>query len=174
MSPQQGFGAPAQPQAYAAPPQPQGWGQPGAPPQGFGAQQGIQGPSFGLGVSPGGRLNVSMGGDFSKRALYDAVIGGKGFGKPRVMGLGFVGLSLFFFIVNTLLMVVAHVYFPYFYFLVPPFFWGGLWLLVTGQPARREDGQKAPMWTRAGLGASLLFGIVGGIFMVTVAWEPWL
>jgi hypothetical protein len=167
MQPQQGYGAPPGMQ-----PQQQQWGQPpGAPQQ---AQPGVAGPNFSLGVGPGGRLRVGMGGDFTKEALYNAVIGGYGFGKPRMMGAGFMGLSILFFIVNTLLMVVAHIYFPYFYFLVPPFWWAGLWLLVTGQPARRDDGQKAPMWTRAGLGAFLLFGVLGGIFMITVAWEPWL
>ena len=174
-APQQQYGqAPgAPPQQYGQQPQQGGYPQqPGQPQQ---PGSGISGPSFGgLGVGPGGRLRVGFHmGDFSPTNLFSAVVSGKGFPKPRIMGLMMMGLSVAIFVVNTLLIMVAHIYFPYFYGLVPILWWGGIFMAITGQPQTRDDGGLAPMWSRIGLGAALAFGVLGGLVMVFVNWEPW-
>jgi hypothetical protein len=139
---------------------------PGAPaPQ---AQQGLQGgaPSFGVGFSPGGRVRVNMaGGGFHPMALYTAVVSGRGFEKPRMMGLGFLGLSVLFFVVNMILIYAIRIYFPYFWALVPLFGWAGFWMAVTGQPLTQADGSPSPMWGRIGLAVCLALGLFGGIGM---------
>jgi hypothetical protein len=136
-----------------------------APPQ----QQGLQGgaPNFGVGMGPGGRVRVSMGGGgFHPQALITAVTTGRGFEKPRMMGLGFVGLSVLFLVVNLILIFAINIYFPYFWALVPLFGWSGMWMLVTGQPLASQDGTPAPMWGRIGLGACLVVGLLSGIGMI--------
>ena len=189
--PQQGFGGQpgfdpnagqygqqpgAMPGGYGQPQQPgMPGGQPGfgAPPQqpagGQGSMQvGIGGVSFQAPTIGG----VNLGGsDFSKDALMAAVVQGKGFESPRKVGGAMVGLGFLFFIINTVL-IVAHFYYPYLYSVGAIFWWGGLWLLVTGQPKRNPDGSPAPMWARAGLGACLVIGLLVGIAAIIIPWEP--
>lgn len=113
-----------------------------------------------------------MGGsDFSKDALMAAVVQGKGFESPRKVGAGMFGLGFLFFLINTVL-IVLHFYYPYLYSVGAIFWWGGLWLLVTGQPKRTADGSQAPMWARAGLGACLFIGLLVGIAAIIIPWEP--
>src|SRR6185503_8394604 len=133
-----------------------------APPQGAN----LAGPTFGVGMAPGGRVRVSMGGGFHPMALVKAVVSGEGFEKPRMMGLGFVGLSTLFFIGNMILIFVANLYFPYFWALVPLFGFAGWWMVITGQPQTTPDGTPAPMWGRIGLAACLVLGLLGGIGMI--------
>jgi hypothetical protein len=124
-------------------------------------------PNFGVGFSPGGRVRVSMGGGaLHPRALYEAVATGRGFDKPRLMGLGFVGLSTLFFVVNLILMFAVRIYFPYFWGLVPLFGLAGWWMVITGQPKTTADGSPCPMWGRIGLAACLALGLLSGISMV--------
>ena len=124
-------------------------------------------PSFGLGMGPGGRVRINMsGGGFHPMALYSAVVSGKGFDKPRLMGAGFVGLSIAFFVVNLILMYGVHIYFPYFWALVPLFGMAGWWMVITGQPKMNEDGSPCALWGRIGLGVCLALGLLSGIGMI--------
>jgi hypothetical protein len=159
-----GYGQPGMPQpgmpggqpGYGAPPQ-----QPGAPVGGQGNMQvGIGGLSFQAPTIGG----VNLGGsDFSKDALMAAVVQGKGFESPRKVGGGMLGIGILLFILNSVLVFVLNIYFPYLYAIGAIFWWGGLWLLITGAPKRNPDGSPAPMWARAGLGACLLIGLLVGI-----------
>jgi hypothetical protein len=187
--PQQQYGTPPQraPQGYGQPPQ-QGYGQPQqgygqAPPggalpsQGYGAPLAQQPPQqqpmgngpggmkFGVaGMGANGIPRISIGeGDFAPKKLMAAVTTGQGFENPRKMGAIMVGLAIVLGIVNTILVLVVHIYFPYLYSLGAIAGWTGFWLLVTGQPRANPDGSKAPMWARIGLGACLGWGLLVGI-----------
>ena len=162
-----------------------GYGQPGMGAPGMGAQPGYgqpQAPAGGMGnmqVGIGGMSfqaptigGVNLGGsDFSKDALLAAVVQGNGFESPRKVGGAMFGLGFLFFIINTVL-IVAHFYYPYLYSIGAIFWWGGLWLLITGQPRKSVDGSKAPMWARAGLGFCMFIGLIVGILAIIVPWEP--
>jgi hypothetical protein len=69
-------------------------------------------------------------------------------------------------------LILAHFYYPYLYSIGAIFWWGGLWLLITGQPRKSADGSKAPMWARAGLGVCMFIGLIVGILAIIVPWEP--
>jgi len=149
-------GMPGAQPGYGAPPQ-----QPGGPVGGHGNMQiGIGGVSFQAPTIGG----VNLGGsDFSKEALMAAVVQGKGFESPRKVGGAMFGLGFVLWIVNTVIVAVTNIYFPYLYAIGAIFWWGGLWLLITGSPKRNPDGSPAPMWARAGLGACLFIGLLSGI-----------
>ena len=136
----------------------------------------MQAPSLSLGgIGTAGMPRLSFeGGDFSGDALKAAVIEGKGFQKPRLMGAIFMGLSIAFTLGNTVLVLVLSRYYPYLYSLGAIFGWGGLWLLVTGQPRAMADGSNAPMWGRIGLGACLVVGLLVGIAMIVLPFEQYL
>lgn len=152
----------------AYPGQPPMMGAPGAPP----AQQGMQGPQMGFGIGAGGGLRLNyQGGDFSPGNLVAAVTTGRGFSKPRLMGAALFGLALLFSIGNWALVMVLNRFYPYLYSLAAIFAWGGLWLLITGQPAQQADGSPAPMWGRIGLAACLVIGVLAGVAMVIMPWE---
>jgi hypothetical protein len=68
------------------------------------------------------------------------------------------GLSL----LNMVLIMVVHRYYPYFYSVGAIIGWTGLWLVITGQPKANPDGSKAPMWSRIGLGVAFGFGMLTG------------
>ena len=87
-------------------------------------------------------------------------------------GGAMVGLGMLFAILNSILIFVLHLYYPYLYTIGAIFWWGGLWLVVTGQPKRSADGSPAPMWARAGLGACLVIGLIVGVLMIIIPWEP--
>ena len=128
---------------------------------------------FGLGgVGPGGipRIKVDAG-DYHPTKLWDAVVSGEGFAKPRMMGIAMVGLSIALTIANSVLVLVMHMYYPYLYSLGAIFWWAGLWLLVTGQPKATGDGSKSAMWGRAGLAAFLVLGVLMGVAMIFFDWE---
>jgi hypothetical protein len=196
----QGY-APPGPQGYA-PPGPQGYAPPGdqgyAPPaQGYGApnqgypgapmQAGGQVPApsppaggggmqfgvAGLGANGIPRIKVD-GGAFAPKKLMAAVISGQGFESPRKMGAMMVGASVVFGVINTVLVLVAHIYYPYLYSLAAIFGWAGMWLLITGQPHTTPDGSKAPMWTRIGLGAFFGIGVLAGVALCVFNWEAML
>jgi len=180
--PQQGYGQPGMAQPGMAQP---GMAQPGMAPQqqGFGApqpgamgqpQQGMDAPKVGFGFNPGGGMRVNyQGGDFSLSALTEAVIGGKGFQKPRFMGVVLLGLAVAFIIGNIVLIRVLNYYFPYLYGLGALFLLGGVWLAAVGEPRATADGSPAPAWGRIGLGACLLVGLGLGAVMVFYPFE-WL
>jgi hypothetical protein len=150
--------------------QQQGPGQQGTPPaQGGGVGIGLG--SMGAGGIP--RLKVDAG-DYHPRRLWSAVASGEGFAKPRMMGLMMLALAIAFAIGNAILMLVAHIYYPYLYSLSAVIWWGGVWLLVTGHPQATTDGSKAPMWARAGLAAFLVIGVLVGIAMCFFDWETML
>lgn len=162
--PQQQWQQPAaQPQQPWQQPAQQPWQQPPAQPQ----QQGLTAPQFGLGFGPGGNVRINMqGGDFSPGAIVSGVMSGQGFANPRMLGAGLFALSCLFGIGNLVLIYGLHYYFPYFLLLAGPFGWGGLFMAITGQPKKQENGAKAPMWSLAGLGGCLLFGFLLGIASV--------
>jgi hypothetical protein len=140
----------------------------GPPPQ----QQG-QGMSVGVaGFGPSGmpRLNIDTG-DYSPEKLIKVVTTGEGFANPRMFGLTMAGIALLLIIINVLLVVVAHRFYPYFYWLAGPLLWGGIWMLATGQPKQPPDGSKAPTWTRIGLAAFLVIGLLMGFAMRFVNFE---
>jgi hypothetical protein len=124
------------------------------------------------GFGPGGipRIKVSTG-DYSPDRLYKAVVTGEGFGNPRMLGLMMIGVGILFTIINTVLVLVVHIYYPYLYGIAAPIWWGGLWLVITGQPKQTQDGSPAAMWTRAGLAVCLVIGILVGIAMIRLNWE---
>ena len=116
------------------------------------------------------RIKVDAG-DYHPNKLWSAVASGEGFAKPRVMGIAMVGLSIGLTIVNTILVLFVHIYYPYLYSLGAVFWWAGLWLLITGQPQATTDGSKAAMWGRAGLAGCLAIGVLMGIAMIFLDWE---
>jgi hypothetical protein len=113
-------------------------------------------------------------GDFNPNKLWKAVISGEGYAGPRKMGILMVGLAIALTIVNVILMFVVHIWYPYFYSLGAVIWWGGAWMLITGQPKATDDGSPAPMWGRIGLGACLVVGVLVGLYMLWVPWEDML
>jgi hypothetical protein len=133
-------------------------------------QQALERPRMGVGLGAGGVALSYDGGDFSVDALKAAVFEGKGFGKPRLMGAALFGLSIAFGVGNWVLVMVLNRFYPYLYSAAAIFAWGGLWLLITGQPKAQADG-TAPLWGRIGLGACLAVGVLLGIAMIVLPWE---
>ena len=170
---QPGYGQPGQ----AAPGMPGPYGMPGqggpmmAPPMQGGAQQGVAHPKMGVGLGPGGVRLDYHGGDFSPHNLLSAVTSGRGFAKPRVMGAALFGLAMLFGIGNWVLIIALHRFYPYLYSLASIFSWGGLWMIITGQPHQQPDGSPSPMWGRIGLGACLAIGLLIGVAMIILPWE---
>ena len=110
--------------------------------------------------------------DLSPGALVSAVTTGEGFENPRVVALASAGLGVLLAIGNFVLIYVLHMYYPYLLAIAPILVLGGLFMLATGEPLRRE-GQTAPMWTRAGLAGSMVLGLVIGVCLVfLVHWGP--
>jgi hypothetical protein len=176
--PQAGYpGAPQQGAYPGAAQGPQG-AYPGAPPQGGypGApqqpqQQGVV-PNIGIGgFGAGGMPQLNFSGGMSRGNLIAAVIGGQGFAKPRMMGLGLIGLSFVFGIANTVLVLVLHRYYMYLYSAGAIFGWCGTWMAITGQPKAQPDNSKAPMWGRAGLMVCFVIGTLVGIALSVFNWE---
>jgi hypothetical protein len=163
--------APYGQQPYAQPaPQPQAAMAPGmAPPPAMGASPAAPmapppaqsaNPSFGVGLS-GGNVRISFGaGGMSPANMVAAIMSGKGLPEPRKMGMMMAGLGVVFYVANVLLITVVHYWFPYFFYLAPIFFWPGLFLTITNEPHQRPDGSNAPQWSRIGLGAALIFGVL--------------
>jgi hypothetical protein len=122
-------------------------------------------PNIGLGaVGPHGMPRIKFGeGDFAPKRMVAAVTAGSGFDAPRRMGLLMVVLAVGLMIVNSVLIFVLRLYYPYFYSIGAIFFWAGLFMAITGQPKTIGDGTKTPMWTRIGLAAALVFGLLQGI-----------
>ncbi len=111
------------------------------------------------------------GGAFSPGNLIAAVTTGKGFDKPRVFGLGLIGIAFAFTAGNYVLITVLNYYFPYLYCLGAIFGWAGMWLAITGQPMAQKDGSAAPAWGRYGLMACIILGVLAGLAMVSFSWE---
>ena len=135
------------------------------------AQQQMQSPALGFGLGAGGvRLNYK-GGAFTPSNIYAAAVSGKGFQRPRLFGLGLLGLSALFTVGNYVLVMVLNRFYPYLYSLAAIFACSALWLLITGQPLAQEDGSDAPGWGRYGLIACAVIGTLLGIAMISVSWE---
>lgn len=116
-------------------------------------------------------MNVSVGmGSFSYTAISHALISGEGFDSPRKFGAMAAALGFGILIISTILIAVVHIWFPYFYILAFPLFWGGIWMLILGQPAKQPDGSKAPMWGRIVIGAVMVLGLLQGL---GAAFMPW-
>ncbi len=103
-----------------------------------------------------------MGG-FSYSAISHALISGEGFDSPRKFGAMAAALGFVILIVSQILISVVHIWFPYFYILAFPLFWGGIWMLILGQPHKQADGSKAPMWGRIVIGAVMVLGVLQGL-----------
>ncbi len=143
QQPQQGYGASQQPQQGYGAPQQQYPGQPMGGPMGGPQQSGA--PQMGVGFSPGGHGRINFaGGAFSPQNLIAAVTTGRGFDNPRAIALPMVGVGAAMIAANMVLVFVIHYYFPYFLPLGGILGMGGLWLLITGEPASRPDGSPAP------------------------------
>ncbi len=117
------------------------------------------------------RLHISAGGDYNPEKLFKAVVTGEGFANPRMLGLSMLGVAILFVIINTVLVLVLHIYRPYLYGVAGPLWLAGWWMLITGQPKQTQDGSKAPMWARIGLAVCLGVGVILGIAMCTLNWE---
>ncbi len=129
--------------------------------------------NFGLaGVGPGGIPRIKVGvGDYHPNKLISAVVKGQGYDNPRMFGLVMFGLSLGFTAFNFVLLLVAHIYFPYLLLLAGPLGWGGLFMILLGQPKTTPDGSPVPMWARIGLGASIGIGfLIGAAMCFAVHW----
>lgn len=124
--------------------------------------------NFGLaGVGPGGIPRIKVGvGDYHPNKLFGAVVKGEGYESPRMFGLVMLGISIAFAVINFVLIFVLHLYYPYLYILSGPLGWGGLWMVITGQPKVTTDGSPVALWGRIGLGACLAIGLLIGASMV--------
>jgi hypothetical protein len=127
----------------------------------------------GIGANGIPRIKID-GGAFAPKKLMTAVVSGQGFESPRKMGAMMVGASFLLGVLNTILVLVVHIYYPYLYSLAAIFGWAGMWLLITGQPHVTADGSKAPMWTRVGLGAFFGIGVLAGVALCIFNWEAML
>ncbi len=111
--------------------------------------------------------------DLSPAALVSAVTTGEGFTNPRLVALASAGLGVLLAAGNFVLIYVLHQYYPYLLGLAPTFILAGFFMLATGEPKSRGEGQTAPMWSRAGLAGSMLVGLGIGICLVfLVHWSP--
>ena len=160
---------PGQP-SYGQPGMPPGqpsYGQPGMPPQ-------AQAPAVGIGVAgwSGGMPRINVGtGDFTAGAMIAAVTTGQGYESPRKVGAISFGISFLLGVLNIVILVATNRYYPYLFIIAGPLGWGGLFLLITGEPQHRQDGSPAPSWARMGLGACLGIGLllgIGSIFAVHI------
>lgn len=125
---------------------------------------GAPGLSMGIAGWSGGMPRVSVGtGDFSIEAMIAAVTTGQGFENPRKVGAAAFGIAFLLGILNMVIIFGLGRYFPYLFILAGPFGWGGLFLLVTGEPQHRNDGTQTPGWARVGLGVCLVIGLLAGI-----------
>jgi hypothetical protein len=100
--------------------------------------------------------------DLSPVSILSAVTMGEGFGRPRLSGLAYLGLSLGCFLIGLGMLAsgrLAYVIVPF----VPIFAICGTWLLVIGQPEAVPRPQKVPLWTRLGLGLCLAIGGALGV-----------
>ncbi len=100
--------------------------------------------------------------DLSPVSILSAVVVGEGFGRPRLSGLAYLGLSLGCFLIGFGMLTsgrLAYVIVPF----VPIFAICGTWLLVVGQPEAVPRPQKVPLWARLGLGLCLAIGVTLGI-----------
>ena len=82
-----------------------------------------------------------------------------------------LGVSFALIALNTLLVLVVHIYYPYLYSAASLLLWAGAFLAITGQPHATTDGSKAPMWARGGLAACLGIGVLFGIALCVFNWE---
>lgn len=111
--------------------------------------------------------------DLSPGALVSAVTTGEGFGNPRLVALAAMGLGLLLAAGNFVLIFVLNRYYPYLLGIAPILLMGGLFMVATGEPKSRGEGQTAPMWTRAGLAGSMVLGLGIGVALVfLVHWGP--
>lgn len=111
--------------------------------------------------------------DLSPGALVSAVTTGQGFQSPRTVAAASAGLGVLLAVANFVLIFVLNRYYPYLLGIAPTLILGGFFMLATGEPRTREDGQSTPMWTRAGLAGSMLVGLGIGVALVfLVHWGP--
>ena len=111
--------------------------------------------------------------DLSPDALWSAVTTGEGFQNPRIVAAAAMGLGVLLAAGNFVLILVLHLYYPYLLGLAPVFLLGGLFMLATGEPKSRGEGQQVPMWTRAALAGSMFVGLLIGLALCfLVHWGP--
>ncbi len=95
-------------------------------------------------------------------SILSAVTAGEGFGRPRLSGLVYLGLSVACLLVGAGLAtrgVLAYVLLP----LGPVYALSGLWLAAVGAPEAVPRPQKPALWTRVGLGVCLGVGLAAGL-----------
>ena len=127
---------------------------------------------MGIGVTgwSGGMPRIQVGtGDFTPAAMIAAVTTGKGFESPRKVGAVSFGIAFGLGLLNMVLIFILGRYYPYLFVLAGPLGWGGLFLLITGEPQHRPDGSPTPGWARIGLGACLGIGFLLGILAIFAA-----
>jgi hypothetical protein len=107
-------------------------------------------------------VNVGMGG-FHPNAIARSLINGDGFPEPRKFGLMAAALGFGILVIESILIFAVHIWFPWFYIIAFPLFWGGVWMLILGQPKAQPDGSKAPMWGRVVVGGVMVLGILQGL-----------
>ncbi|MBI2395590.1 MAG: hypothetical protein HYV09_38850 [Deltaproteobacteria bacterium] len=111
--------------------------------------------------------------DLSPGALLSAVTTGEGFTNPRLVALAAAGLGVLLAAGNFVLIFVLNRYYPYLLGVAPILVLGGVFMLATGEPKFRGEGQTAPMWTRAGLAGSMILGLaIGAALVFLVHWGP--
>ncbi len=91
-------------------------------------------------------------------AIIAAVVHGKGFVKPRSLGLAFLGVSAIALVANFVTAYGLNRYYPFLALIAGVLPTAGLFLVATNQPRRGPPGTVAPLWARAGLAVSLLAG----------------
>jgi hypothetical protein len=126
-----------------------------------------------MGVQPGQQpvgFQPTGGGTPGGRNLIASVVSGEGFDEPRKYGLYLSGGGAALVVLNLVLAYGLNRFYPYLSFIAPPIALSGAFMLATGEPLARGDGQKAPMWTRAGLGGALAVGAVVGIIFTKFLW----
>ncbi len=125
---------------------------------------------IGLAGWSGGMPHISVGtGDFTAAKMIAAVTTGQGYENPRKVGAISFGIAFVLGMLNVIILFATHIYFPYLFIVAGPLGWGGLFLLITGEPQHRQDGSPAPSWARMGLGACLGIGLILGILGIFAA-----
>ena len=106
-----------------------------------------------------GRLRVA---DLSPVSILAAVTTREGFGRPRLSGLVYVGLSAVCASLSVFFLVRGHLVYVILP-LVPVYLLSGVWLIVFGQPEAVPRPKMPPWWARVGLGACLTIGVIAGV-----------
>ena len=112
--------------------------------------------------------------DIRPNELIGAIVNGTGLKSPRLMGMAMTGLSLAFVLINFVLVLALHRYFPYLYWLAGIFLFAGPFVLLSGEPRDRGEAVPVPSWARYGLIGCFVAGLVAGFALGALNWKAWL